>query len=353
LHFFLNLKMTINQKFFKKSKSLNVDKFFDIVMYDKKIGYYSKKNPFNFDGDYVTAPNISPLFSEIVAIWIILTWEKLDKPNKINIVELGPGNGKMTKMLCRTFQNFPDFENKYNMLLYEKSDFLKKIQKKEVSKFKVKWINSLKEISKYPVIFVGNEFVDAIPIKQFIKKKGIFYEKYFVLKKDKIEEKYKKTNYATIKLLKKFKSIKNNRFIEFPLMAFKELEKITDLIFKQKGAILLIDYGYIKSNNENTLQSVRKHKFNDLLKNLGDSDVTSLVNFKLIKEYIKKKKIKVGKIITQSQFLKKNGIMERAEIISKKMNFSEKSDLYYRIKRLTGQQQMGELFKVIEAIKKV
>ena len=293
--------MTINQKFFKKSKSLNVDKFFDIVMYDKKIGYYSKKNPFNSDGDYVTAPNISPLFSEIVAIWIILTWEKLDKPNKINIVELGPGNGKMTKMLCRTFQNFPDFENKYNMLLYEKSDFLKKIQKKEVSKFKVKWINSLKEISKYPVIFVGNEFVDAIPIKQFIKKKGIFYEKYFVLKKDKIEEKYKKTNYATIKLLKKFKSIKNNRFIEFPLMAFKELEKITDLIFKQKGAILLIDYGYIKSNNENTLQSVRKHKFNDLLKNLGNSDVTSLVNFKLIKEYIKKKKIKVGKIITQKK----------------------------------------------------
>jgi cyclopropane-fatty-acyl-phospholipid synthase len=86
---------------------------------------------------------------------------------------------------------------------------------------------------------------------------------------------------------------------------------------------------------------------------LGESDVTSLVNFKLIKEYIEQKKIKVDKIITQSQFLKKNGIMERAEIISKKMNFLEKSDLYYRIKRLTNQQQMGDLFKVLEAIKKV
>ena len=343
----------IKKKIFKKSKSLCVDKFFDVVMYDKKIGYYSKKNPFNVSGDYITAPNISPLFSEIVAIWVVLTWEKLNKPKKINIVELGPGNGKMTKMLCQTFQNFPNFKNKYNMYLYEKSNFLKGIQKKETSKFKVKWVNSLNEISKFPVIFVGNEFVDAIPIKQIIKKKGIFYEKYFELKKDKIREEYKKIDKTTLKLLKTFKSIKNNKFIEFPLMAFEELKKITDLIYKQKGAILLIDYGYTKSNNENTLQSVRKHKFNSLLKNLGESDVTSLVNFKLIKEYIEQKKIKVDKIITQSQFLKKNGIMERAEIISKKMNFFEKSDLYYRIKRLTNQQQMGELFKVLEALKKV
>jgi NADH dehydrogenase [ubiquinone] 1 alpha subcomplex assembly factor 7 len=344
--------MNINQKIFKNSKILPVDQFFNRVLYDKKIGYYSSRNPFESKGDFITAPNISHLFSEMIAIWIILTWEKLKKPKKINIIELGPGNGKMAKVLCKTFEKFPAFSNRYNLYLYEKSDFLKKVQKKEVYDFNVKWINSFNNISKFPVIFIGNEFIDAIPIKQFIKQKNIFYEKYFFLENNKIKEKLKKINKSKFKLIQSFKSLKNNKFIEFPHMALKELDKITKSITKRKGAILLIDYGYLKQNNKSTLQSVKKHKINKLFKNLGKADITSLVNFELLKEYFNKRKFKTNKVKTQSQFLKLNGIIKRAEIISKKMNFYQKSDLYFRLKRLLHNDQMGDLFKVIEAIKK-
>ena len=113
----------------------------------------------------------------------------------------------------------------------------------------------------------------------------------------------------------------------------------------------MIDYGYVKPNNQNTLQSVIKHKKNRLLKNLGKADITSHVNFSLLKEFFLKKNLKVKEIVTQSNFLKRMGIIERAEIVSKKMIFSEKANLYFRLKRLLNPRLMGELFKVCLAYK--
>ena len=103
--------MKSNLKFFKNSRKLTVDKFLDNVLYDKKIGYYSSKFPFGKKGDFITAPNISKLFSEIISIWIISTWEVLEKPKTFNIVELGPGDGSLTKILFRNFKGFPEFNS--------------------------------------------------------------------------------------------------------------------------------------------------------------------------------------------------------------------------------------------------
>ncbi len=109
----------------------------------------------------------------------------------------------------------------------------------------------------------------------------------------------------------------------------------------------MIDYGYINSKNQDTLQSVLNHKRNKLLNNLGKADITSHVNFSLLKEYFIKNKMKVKKVITQREFLKKMGILKRAEIISKNMKFSDQSNLYFRLKRLISPKSMGDLFKVI------
>ena len=122
-------------------------------------------------------------------------------------------------------------------------------------------------------------------------------------------------------------------------------------ISKLKGGILLIDYGYLKLNNESTLQSVMKHRKNDLLKNLGKADVTSLVNFRILHDYFTKNNLKVKKIVTQKFFLERMGIIERANNLSKKMSFKEKTNLYLRIKRLLGMNLMGGLFKVIFSYK--
>ena len=114
---------------------------------------------------------------------------------------------------------------------------------------------------------------------------------------------------------------------------------------------MLIDYGYLNPNNQNTLQSVMNHKKNDLLSNLGKADITSHVNFKLLSEFFKKNNLKMKKIITQQKFLKNMGIIERAEMIAKKMKFRDQSNMYLRLKRLLSPRLMGELFKVALAYK--
>ena len=125
--------MKSNLKFFKKEKFLPVDKFFHNVLYDKKIGYYSTKQPFGGEGDFITAPKISNLFSEMIAIWIISSWEAFNKPKKINIIELGPGDGSLTKVLLDVFRRFPEFNSAKKMFLYEISENLKNLQRKNIS----------------------------------------------------------------------------------------------------------------------------------------------------------------------------------------------------------------------------
>ena len=104
--------MISNKNFFNASKALPVDKFIENVLYNKKVGYYSSKIPFGKKGDFLTAPGISNLFSEIIAIWFVSTWDTLGRPKTFNIVELGPGDGSLTKILIKTFEKFPIFNQK-------------------------------------------------------------------------------------------------------------------------------------------------------------------------------------------------------------------------------------------------
>ena len=344
--------MKSNLKFFKKVRSLPVDQFFQNVLYDKKIGYYNSKQPLGLKGDFITSPKLSNLFSEMIAIWIISTWEIFGKPKKINLVELGPGDGSLTKTLLDVFKRFPIFNNSKKIYLFEISSFLKKIQKKNIKNNSVQWINDFKKIKNGPVIFFGNEFFDAIPIKQFKRDQGKLYEKYFFLgKNSQIVEKFKKASTEDVKILNSYRSLKDLKFIEFPKLGLNELKKIIKIINKLNGCLLIIDYGYLKPHNQSTLQSVIKHRKNNPLNNLGKADVTSHVNFKLLSEFFQKNRMKIKNVITQRQFLKSLGILERAEIVAKKMKFREQSDLYLRIKRLLSPNSMGNLFKAILAYK--
>ena len=344
--------MKPNRIFFKKSKILPSDKFFRNVLYDKKFGYYTSQMPFGKGGDFITSPKISSIFSEIIAIWIVSSWETFGKPKNFNIVELGPGDGSLANILLKSFKKFPEFNSIKNMFLLEKSIFLRKVQKKKILDNDVKWINNLNSIKKGPVIFFGNEFFDAIPIKQFKKIKNNIFERCFTLEKNKnIKEIFTRASPTSVKIIKSYKSLKNLKFIEFPQFGLQELKKINKKISKLGGCILMIDYGYLKPNNQNTLQSIMKHKRNDLLHNLGKADITSHVNFALLSEFFRKDGLRVKNVITQKKFLERMGILERAQIISNKMKFREQSDLYSRLKRLLGSNYMGDLFKVIMAYK--
>jgi cyclopropane-fatty-acyl-phospholipid synthase len=331
-----------------KYTSLPLDKFIEFALYDEVSGYYMKKNPFGKDGDFTTAPNITRLFSEIVAIWVITFWKSIGSPKKFNLLELGAGNGEMIKVIYSTLKNFPECFNYCNFLIHEKSHFLIEQQKKNLRSEKISWIKDIKKVDTTPTIFLANEFFDAMPIKQFFKKKENWVERFVDLKEIK-NAKFKEelTNIKEIEQHLKFEISKNQKIIEYSPDAFKYLRYICNIIKKNNGGLLIIDYGYLNSKMHETLQAVNSHKYSDVLKNIGDSDITYNINFNLFNKFIEQFNDLNSLVNNQKNFLTNMGILQRAEIISKNIPFSKKTDLHYRVKRLIDEKQMGNLFKVM------
>ena len=331
-----------------KSTSLPLDKFIEWALYDKNSGYYIKKNPFGKEGDFITAPNITRLFSEIISIWAITFWESIGSPKKFNLIELGAGNGEMMRVITETLKNFPECHNACNFMIHEKSNFLINQQKKNLDSEKISWIKDIKKINSYPTLYLANEFFDAIPIKQFFKKNEGWVERFVELKNSKKAEfKEQKINITKLEQSLNFEISKNQKIIEYSPETFKYLKTICEIIQKNGGGMLIIDYGYLDSKMQETLQAVNNHKYSDVLENIGDSDITYNISFNLFQKFTSQFYNLDSIVTNQKKFLTSMGILQRAEIISKNIPFSKKTDLFYRIRRLIDEKQMGELFKVM------
>ena len=144
-----------------------------------------------------------------------------------------------------------------------------------------------------------------------------------------------------------FKISKNQNFIEYSELGLNYLKLISKIIKKNKGGLLLIDYGYTDKKMKDTLKAISNHKFANILEDVGNVDITHNINFELFKNYLKKLGGLRSDLTTQKDFLIKLGIKERAEIISKNKSFSKKADVFYRLNRLIDEKQMGKLFKVM------
>ena len=338
----------------REQKSMPIDQFIDVALYDKKFGYYMKKNPFGKEGDYITSPLISNLFGEMLAIWCVAFWKHIGKPKKILITELGPGDASLCKNLLNTFKNFKSFYKCVEIKLIEKSSKLKRIQKARIKNKKVKWVKKIDDLNYGPIIFLGNEFFDSLPIKQIYKKENLFLEKHITLSKNnkKIDFLFKKAKKNLIKNIIKLDLVNKGNTIEYPIVAIKYLKVIAKKIKKYGGSLLTFDYGYIEKKNQDTLQSTRKHKYSNVFKEPGNTDITHHINYKLFSKILKRNKLEVEKIVSQNEFLQKLGIIERANILSKKISFKAKANIYYRLKKLLHYSEMGNLFKVLLAQKK-
>ena len=329
-------------------KIYSLDKFLKYVLYDKKKGYYENKIPFGSKGDYITSPTISVLFSEMIAIFIIIFWKKIGRPENLNVIEMGGGNGEMIFQIYKSLENFPAILKNFKFYIYENSKLLKKIQKKKLNKIKVKWIDNLNNIVGKNNLFIANEFFDCLPIKQFKKKKNTWFERKIKVKSKKdfriIEV---QSNISNLNKKLGFNFSSNQNFIEYSPLEVNILQNITKKINNKKGGLLIIDYGFFEDNMKNTLQSLYKHKSNNFLMNIGEADITHHVNFNLIEKLAKKNKLQVSLKTNQKKFLISLGIKYRAEQIAKNLPFSKKADIFYRLDRLINENKMGNLFKVI------
>ena len=206
-------------------------------------------------------------------------------------------------------------------------------------------INKIKNI---PSIFIANEFFDAIAIKQLRKKENVWFEKFVSFQNEKKAFFFeKKINIKEIEKKIQFKISHNQDFLEYSELGIKYLNEISSIIKKNMGGLLIIDYGYNEKKMKNTLQGIMNHKFANILENIGNIDITHNINFNFFKRLTNKMGGLANNLTTQRKFLLNMGIKERAEMISKNLNFLKKADIFYRINRLIDEKQMGNLFKVM------
>ena len=337
--------------FSKENFKIPLDKFINLALYHPKKGYYMKNNPFGVQGDFVTAPNISKIFSEMIFIWIISYWEKFHKNKKINIVELGAGNGEMMLQIINSAKNFNRFFNNCNFIIYEKSKKLIKEQKIKLKKNKVKWTGNFLDLNSCPTLFIGNEFLDALPIKQFFKLKNSWYEKYIQKSGKKFIFTKNKCDIKKIEKKLKMKLSHRQNFLEISFEQIRILKLLNSVISKNGGSIIFIDYSYLNQKMFDTLQAVKKHRRCDLLKEVGSSDISHMINIPFLKKFARTLKLNLD-YKTQRDFLLNLGIIKRAENLGAKVNFLDKANIFYRVNRLIDKKQMGNLFKVMHLYKK-
>ena len=333
----------------KKKEGITLDNFINICLYGKN-GYYNNIDPIGKEGDFITAPEISQLFGEIIGLYFYNKWI-LNFKNKINIIELGPGKGTLLLDILNITKNFTKFHQNLNITLIEKNKKLIKIQKQNIlnSKFNnlsIKWINNFTVSNSKPVFILANEFFDCLPIKQFFKKNNKWFEKAINYNNKEKIFLYENLEITDKSLLKKLLLYKKN-FVEISLEREKYFIEICKIIKKNLGILILVDYGYYHRPESSTIQSVYKNKNSNLLDNLGSQDITSLVDFKKFIEISKYYNLTIESFCDQKSFLIKNGIIERKNIIIKNSNKKYKETIEQGYKRLVNEKAMGSIFKFL------
>lgn len=324
-----------------------VSRFMEHCLYNERFGYYAeKKNTIGASGDFVTSPEISQVFGELIGLWLAQAWIDRGKPSPFNLVELGPGNGTMMRDVLRAARSIPKFIDSAAIILVETSIKLKMHQQSYLKGYSVKWVKTVDEIPEEPTFLIANEFLDALPIRQFRKNKDVWFERSIdVTDKDELFFIYKESNYnKELHLL--YSGVPNNVIIETSDITKDIVSTLTEKLDRNSGVALFIDYGYFEGTGD-TLQAVYQHSYADPLKNLGKTDLTAQVNFKEIYNLVIRKDLRASVLTTQGNFLEGLSIKKRLEILTATMPEEQKKSHILSINRLINPEEMGDLFKVI------
>ena len=328
-----------------KKGSIDVGEFIQLCQFEKD-GYYLKNNPIGKENDFITAPEISQMYGEILAIFLINYWEKKIKTD-FNLIELGPGKGTLLKDLLRTASTNQKFLNAANITLIEKNKYLMSLQKNAVNFKSINWSKEF-NISNIniPSIIYSNEFFDCFPVRQFYKKEN-WYEKL-------IKYNYSEKNFTFISqkvesnnLLKTLDKFDHVKVAEISKSRNKYFNLICKFIKKNKGVFITIDYGYKNPPNYLSLQTIYNHKRTHLFENIGNQDITAHVNFDELICLAKANNLKIDLFCTQKDFLITCGIKERKNNLQKNKSKEIIKNLNFEYERLINKSQMGEIFKVL------
>lgn len=328
---------------------ITIDEFMAICLYDDECGYYKTRNPIGKDADFITAPEISQMFGETIGIWLKTEWDRLNNPKDLNIIELGPGRGTLLGDALRVFSLLTNNCVNLHVGLVETNAALRNVQSSILCNFSPIFAPTMSDLApkakNCPTILIANEFLDCLPIKQFINTQDGWRERKitidgqnnlaFTIDTRPLINTFNLPQFAPIGAL-----------YEYAIGLEPVFQEMTQYFVTNAGSAIFIDYGHISPSFGDSFQGIWEHKKTSPLLNLGLADLTAHVNF----EAVAKAACKIGgtieTICNQAEFLCNHGILARAKALMD-ANPSRHKQIEGDLARIIDLDQMGELFKTI------
>ena len=329
----------------KRSGPITVAEYMTQCLLHPKYGYYTTHQPLGSAGDFVTAPEISQMFGEMLGLCLAQAWMDQGAPARFTLAELGPGRGTLMADILRATKGIAGFHDAAEIVLVEVSPRLRDIQMQTLGNYDVKWFDSVTKLPEQPLYLVANEFFDCLPIRQFIRTEHDWQEHMigaedgtlgFILAARNPVELFKDAPLGTV--------------MELCPGAVAIMADIAQIIGANNGVALVLDYGDWQPTRD-TFQAVRNHAKVDPLQDCGISDLTAHVNFSSLAQAAEPF-AHVSGLTPQGVLLERLGITARAQSLSQKLQSDALKNHIAAHRRLTHPDEMGQLFKTLAIIPK-
>lgn len=328
-----------------------LDQVMASVQYDPEAGYYTTRDPIGGVGDFITAPEISQIFGELVGAWFLDQHLQRSSPQPFCLLEMGPGRGTLMADMLRVFRLRPQVLDAMHLIMLEVNPHLQAQQQRALGQQTCTWVQTLEsaltEAAGRPLYVVANEFFDALPIKQYLYQDG-WHERGIQVQPGGLKWATRPTGDAIY--LKDYPQPKNQSILEQGEMGVQLLQQLASYQRMHGGVLMVLDYGYGVPQYGETLQAVLQHKVVDVLATLGHADLSAHVNFYRFQELLQTQGARRIDIESQRAFLLRCGFYQRLQALCQRAEATHRPHLYTQAHRLLDPHQMGLVFKVLTAV---
>jgi NADH dehydrogenase [ubiquinone] 1 alpha subcomplex assembly factor 7 len=327
---------------------LTVAAFMAMALHDRDGGYYATRNPIGAQGDFTTAPEISQIFGELIGLWCADLWQRMGRPEPVVVAELGPGRGVLAEDLLRAAGAVPEFRRALRLYLVESSVRLRREQETRLRDARPLWVTQIADLPEGPMLLVANEFLDALPIRQFVRRSNHWSERMIALDPagNLVFVDGPETP-ATLLVPMSLRSSAPGTIIEICPGALALAAGLGARLVRQPGAALIIDYGHFPSAPGPTLRAVSHHFPVAALAQPGSADLSAHVDFASFCEAAGSAGADTFGPVTQGRFLEALGAEARLATLSLRATPAQRSGLESGLRRLMDPGEMGDLFKVV------
>ena len=320
----------------------------DIALLHPDFGYYRSGEPIGGKGDFVTSPEVSQMFGELVGLFLASMWIDQGRPRRVAIVEFGPGSGTLMQDLMRATATVEGFNlaAQNNLYLLESNRDLKQRQGVRLGAYQPNWIEGLDELPRIPTFLVANEFFDCLPIRVFKLEESGWAERLIAVGNERFQFVHRPvTQFQDLVELGRHQGLPIGTVVEMSCEVQRLADEVSLHVGELGGCAIIIDYGD-EGGIGDTLQAVEMHERTNPLLNPGQVDLTAHVDFGAIARSARKN-ARVSPVTPQGVFLERLGIAARAKVLAESLSGTELELHISALQRLTHPEQMGNLFKVM------